>query len=131
VSDQRQHTRGPWRAEPADNLDEQFSPKGCVDISGALWVQFARVVVRMDGDSADCEIGRANANLIVAAPDLYGFAAQIARMTEYVVDENDAVSAEAGEDAIETLNALIALARNAVAKADGAPQPNQTQGATP
>jgi hypothetical protein len=58
------HTPGPWRMSPSDD--------GCdfVDIHADDWGAFARVVIRMENDDADSPEGLANANLILAAPDM-------------------------------------------------------------
>lgn len=57
------HTRGPWKIE---NKRGKYR----VRISGAGWEEFAKVIVRMQGDEQDLEEGLANANLIASAPEL-------------------------------------------------------------
>lgn len=58
------HTPGPWR------VSEGRHNKNWALISAPRWEDFARVVIRMDGDEMDFATGVANARLIAAAPDL-------------------------------------------------------------
>ena len=62
-------TKGPWCVEDPET-DER---PGWSWISAVVpgWYGLAEVVTRMDGDTEDSPVGRANANLIAAAPDLY------------------------------------------------------------
>ena len=69
------HTPGPWIVEPPASGDGDISdasmPQCHSFISSSNWSALARVVTRMEGETADSEEGLANARLIRAAPDLY------------------------------------------------------------
>jgi hypothetical protein len=58
------HTPGPWA------ISRKSASSNRAWISAAGWGKFARVVVRMNGSSVDCQDGLANVRLIAAAPDL-------------------------------------------------------------
>lgn len=58
-------TPGPWA------LDTRKKYRVKISAASGKWYEFASVVVRMEHEDEDNEEGTANANLIVAAPELY------------------------------------------------------------
>ena len=69
------HTPGPWRTRLED---------GYAFVSGYDWYDFARVVVRMDGDNEAKSEGLANLKLIRSAPEML---ATLRAIAEVVADD--------------------------------------------
>lgn len=77
-----EHTPGPWKVDddnvadaiPGDESDDEgrtIVSRPCytsITSENGSWYGLANVVVRMSGDSKDSTAGRANAQLIAAAP---------------------------------------------------------------
>lgn len=101
-----QHTQGPWR------LGARQLYGAIVSINAAGWSQLATCVVKRYGAREDLAEGVANANLIVAAPDLLAAAKQLiagaddTRHTDAVGSVRQLVSVEA----VDALRAAVAKA---------------------
>jgi len=55
-------TPGPWNLTNG----KKFTKK----VNGSNWYEFASVIIRLNGDDSNSEIGEANAKLIAATPEL-------------------------------------------------------------
>lgn len=105
MTDKQAWTPGPWRISRGGR-------KHRVAICGDGWLDFAKVVVRLESDLQDNETGLANARLIVAAPELLDV------LQAFVQQEVDYMTRNNLGDPKKQYN--VKWARAVIAKATGA-----------
>lgn len=102
-------TQGPWAVEnPATDCRPGWS---WISAPGHGWYGLAEVVTRMDGDTNDSPVGRANATLIAAAPDLAEALAELVEQADQMAYERLPQDYEEQGPPGFIINAYAALAK--------------------